>query len=158
MKCYIRGFLAFALCAVVATLFLPAVRKSRLSDDKRLPVRVLVVDTDEEKPIEGAEVTFFRAPGIENVAAQIEQVARQGLSGAVTGANGEATLTGTFRGWVNRGGGARWYRVDDTWLKVTARGRPTAFVPLDHHFGGERDYENDAPLDVVVVLNKAPVP
>ena len=50
-----------------------------------------------------------------------------------------------------------WYHLSGEWLKVVAPGRPPAYVWLNGHgFPSERDYNNDEPLEVVVVMNNNP--
>lgn len=83
------------------------------------------------------------------------------VSSAVSGHDGYAEIVGQFNAGATRNPGPmgrkKWYKLGGGWLKVTAPGRPETFVALNGHgFGTEREYEDDRPLEVLVVLNRAP--
>ena len=165
MKCILQGVGAFIACGLLAALFLPSIRAGGSYTPKKLTVKVRVIDTNERCPIEGAQVTFFRGRerSLTDSQPRLDDFAQNGLSSAVTDADGYAEVVGTFRAWASRRrswtGRDRWYRLGGGWLRVVVTGRPVAFVSLDgHNFGGERHYENNQPLEVIVVINTAPMP
>jgi hypothetical protein len=158
MICVLKGVAAFLACALVVGLFLPSIEDRHSYHPKTLPVKVRVIDTDEHKPIEGAEVTFFRGrdTSLDDPEPQLD--GRQLLSSGITDASGYVEIMGTFRGSARRQGDL-WngldpkYHLDQRWLKVKALDRPVSYIQIDR---GERDYDDDRPLEVIVVLNKAP--
>ncbi len=163
MKCILKGVGAFIVCGLLVAMFLPSIRSGGSYKAKKLPVKVKVIDTDEHTAIKGAEVTFFRGrdASLDDAEPRMSDFAENSSPTGITDAHGRAEVVGVFRAWANRGanwtgGRDRWYRLGGGWLKVVAAGRPVAFVSLDgHRFGGERDYENDEPLEVIVVMNRA---
>jgi hypothetical protein len=166
MKCMLKGVGAFVACGLLVALILPSIRGGGSYTPKNLSVKVKVIDTDEHKGVADAEVTFFRGRDVslDDAEPHLDDFVENSLSVAVTDANGNAEVMGTFSAWASRtsnlmGGHDRWYRLGGGWLKVVATGRPVAFVPLDgNKFGGERDYENNEPLEVIVVVNKVSMP
>lgn len=172
MKCFAKGFAACLLTCLVVALLVPTVRRLGPYTSKKLLIQVRVFDTDDNKPVKGAEVTFFQASShtfntdADQQIAWIQNAEKSGetFPSAVTLSDGSAEVEGTFHALASRNPAwiiehDRNYRLGGGWLKVSAPGRPVTYVPLNgQNFGGERDYDNDLPLEVFVVLNKAPAP
>ncbi|MCE9543955.1 MAG: hypothetical protein K8T25_00295 [Planctomycetia bacterium] len=165
MKLSLKVAAAVVACLAAIALLLPSIGAYSSYTPKQLPVTVRVMDTDENRPVAGATVTFFRdrVTSLENVNLPESGLAVGNAPSAVTDANGKATLTGTFSGMAKRQGdflrGRDRYYVLGGWLKVVAKGRPVAMVWLNgQNVASRRDYDNNEPLEVIVVMNKLPAP
>jgi hypothetical protein len=166
MKYAVTAVAIFVLCGLLAALLLPDVRGGGGYPAKQLPIKVRVIDTDGDVPVPGATVTFVGGNGDVDLATARPPLENDtgNTESAVTDDKGWAELMGTFSARDNRRGRSffhrkrAWYFLTSSWLKVTAADRPTAYVWLNgHHFGGERPYEFDEPLEVIVVMNKVPM-
>lgn len=166
MKSFLQGVAGFVACGLLVSLLWPNIRAGGSYHPKEVVIKVRVYDTDDHKPVDGAEVTFFRTSRTTDLAEpdpSESEFAETAMTTSVTDQDGYADVVGTFNAWATRNPGfmdrKKWYKLGGGWLKVTAPGRPVAFVALNGHgFGTERDYENDQPLEVIVVHNRAPVP
>lgn len=155
----------FGLAAILLVVIV-AVKTTRWSGRKTLPVEVQVIDTDLLQPVADAEVTLFVGPStpLEGSLsafkpADFEPSAEsQDSQTAVTDSAGRAKFDYPF--WASGSSGlwadSGYVDTSNVWLRVRAAGRTTALIPLDRQSTRPRDIHDLSPIVVTVVLNRTP--
>jgi hypothetical protein len=134
---------------------------------KKLPIEVLVVDTDVPCAIPGAKVTLFRGPmslfesdlaiTFKSPSTFLPDAQSPDTKSQVTDSTGRCSFMYPFSAsWTEGAFGYSGYvTTSDVWLHISADDRPTTVVPLDRQSSLGRDIKDDTPLFVTVALNKA---
>ncbi len=160
MKCFLKGAGAFVMCALPVALFLPSIHAGGAYRPKEVPVLVRVIDSS-DSPVNGAEVLFSQAStrGVSEATVADIQNKSANVSSGITDENGQVTIRGRFRARDNRRGSPlerkkAWYFPSGEWVSVVTPDGRRAQVRLSNFgFSSEREYDNDIPLEVLVVIN-----
>jgi hypothetical protein len=151
--------LGMALVCLLAALAIPAMQGASeyWSGYRSLDVNVRVTDAENSRPISDAVLTVFddpvspeegRVPTLDSRAHRLESFA--------TNAEGLCRFEHRFRagGSWSRGRSQGFVDLSRTWIKVSAPGRKSTFVPLDHKSTSPRNPDDQTPIVTTVALSK----
>ncbi len=162
-----RWVVGIAVVAVIAAFAYTALEMTGCTSPVERLVRVRVADGATQQPLRNVPVVIFRGPEPEFGADWVpylgfltdqqikEQVDRLDRQESVTDETGTVEFRWRFVGIIGKNvfgtfGGL----VSDTWIQVAPPGYSAVVLPLDGQSTHRRDYNDETPIVVTIVLNK----
>ena len=159
-----RFWLLMGVVAVIAALVFFAggylLPSAGYAVTHELRVRVLVADADTQQPLSDVPVVVFWSPELHYKDTKwleygIDPLTTDKRKQFVTGKTGSVEFTWPFEAIVGKNAFRTFGSFrSNTWIQVAPVGYGTVVLPLDGQSANRRDYYDDSPLVVTVLLSK----
>ncbi|HEY4312992.1 MAG TPA: hypothetical protein VGN12_26305 [Pirellulales bacterium] len=166
MRCALTGVAAFLFCVIVALIgVLGLAHRAKLDGivglyhPKKLTIRIRVIDTDERLPVSGARISFVLRDWMHlSDALESFDKVRVFEQQQLTDGGGYVEIVREIPARSTRNTSRnRELLFERCWLKGEAPGHPVVYLALEGCAGAvDRGYDDDTPLQVLMVMNKTP--